>query len=299
MHDFGTTLAQSNARRRRARRAFRDWSARDGKPRPACTHMSEVTVAAPMDIEAASTFVRELLDLVTRSRVDFGSGADRLLADIGGRELLTEVDATIQRRLVSFSAIAVEAAPGIGADRVQIPSSPTQWPWADLERKCHLVLGALEDRERIAEILGPRGPALSTSQLQQDVWHASASFFDHKHFNEAVLNASRAVNALLQDKLGRRDISETRLVQEAWSTDAPQPGRPRLRVPGVARAKQPDLWKDLHVGAMQFGVGLFMRIRNVLEHAAQSELAPSVAIEFLAGFSSFARWIEEATVETA
>jgi hypothetical protein len=46
-------------------------------------------------------------------------------------------------------------------------------------RKGNLVLGALEERERVAAILGPTDPALSTTDLHPEVWSASATFFDH------------------------------------------------------------------------------------------------------------------------
>lgn len=153
-------------------------------------------------------------------------------------------------------------------------TAPNQRPWDDLERKCNLVLGALEERERVAAILGPTGPVLSTTDLHPEVWSASATFFDHGVFKESVPNASRAVNVMLQDKLIRRDLGEAKLVQQAWSTNAPEPDRPRQRYPGVDEGDQPAAWKDLNVGTSQFGSGLFTRVRNVLEHVVRGDVRP-------------------------
>lgn len=57
-----------------------------------------------------------------------------------------------------------------------------------------------------------------------------------------------------------------------------------------------DTFRSLQQGAMEFGSGCFMAIRNVLshEHVEAAELPEQIALEHLAAFSILARWIESA-----
>jgi hypothetical protein len=58
-------------------------------------------------------------------------------------------------------------------------------------------------------------------------------------------------------------------------------------------------YKSLHEGAMAFGRGCFMALRNVLGHEYGHMADPPeyLALEYLAAFSVLARWVESATVE--
>ena len=102
----------------------------------------------------------------------------------------------------------------------------TYMPWEytrtlALARK---VLVQLRRREELAENLGMGAPSLSASALHPDVWQAAESQWRHDHFGDAVRAASRSVNAALQSKVGRRDISEAPLIRESFSLDRPKPG---------------------------------------------------------------------------
>jgi hypothetical protein len=85
-----------------------------------------------------------------------------------------------------------------------------------------LTLGA-EARERMK----PDSPDLAAEQLHPWVWDAAAPLWFAGNRQEAVNAAVRCVNARLQQKLGRHDLSEAKLAREAFSLDAPAPGRPR------------------------------------------------------------------------
>jgi hypothetical protein len=98
----------------------------------------------------------------------------------------------------------------------------------------------------------------------------------------------------LQQKLGRHDASESALVREAFSTDPPAPGRPRLRFPGDRTS---DTWRSRQQGGIQLGAGCFTGIRNPAAHEDDLVLTEQVALEQLAAFSLLARWIDECTVE--
>lgn len=58
-------------------------------------------------------------------------------------------------------------------------------------------------------------PQLSAQQLHALVWSAASAQWTTGHRNEAVLAGAKAVNSMLQAKLGRRVISEVKLIQEA------------------------------------------------------------------------------------
>lgn len=143
--------------------------------------------------------------------------------------------------------------------------------------------------------LGPQGPRLAAARLHPVVWGACLSLWGTHHYRQAVSAAAQAVNAHLQDKLERRDVSERDAVAQAFSIDEPREGQPRLRFPEFDRDVDPDTWESRHNGAKFLGMGLFAGIRNVLSHGDPSnELDPDLALEYLAALSVFARWVEEA-----
>ena len=92
----------------------------------------------------------------------------------------------------------------------------------------------IESIKRNAEIrlnLGDEAPELNAKSLHPWVWDGARSLWQSNHFAEAVEAAAKRLNAQMQSKLGRRDVSEATLFQQGFSDDPPQPGRPRLRLP--------------------------------------------------------------------
>lgn len=120
-----------------------------------------------------------------------------------------------------------------------------------------------------------------------DLWHGG-------HHRQAVDEASRAIEIRLQNKLGRKDLTGTDLVTQAFRSDPPREGEARLRFPEFEPGTL--AWKDAHEGAMNFARGCMMRIRNLLEHH-DDEPTEQVALEYLAALSLLARWIAEADVQ--
>jgi hypothetical protein len=64
------------------------------------------------------------------------------------------------------------------------------------------------------------------------VWETARPLWEIQQFRLALLNAATTINAQLQNRVGRRDISDANLIQECFSEKDPEPGKPRLRVPG-------------------------------------------------------------------
>ena len=158
------------------------------------------------------------------------------------------------------------------------------------------TLVLLRRKDEIQANLGEVGPSLSASTMHRDVWDASRSLWRNGHFGEAVSSAAKSVNAALQSKVTRRDASDMKLVSECFSLDVPKPGVPRLR---LMPNDGSDTYKSMHEGALAFGRGCFMGIRNVLAHeyGQMAEPPEEVALHYLAAFSVLARWIDQAKVE--
>lgn len=162
------------------------------------------------------------------------------------------------------------------------------------------LLARIAFHEEIRDMLGDRAtsPQLAANALHVAVWGAARTQWTTGHRHEAVLAVAKAVNSLLQQKMNRRDVSEAKLVREAFSEKPPAAGKPRLRFPAVNDEQARESRRQ---GAMDFGAGCFAAIRNPVGHLPndQVELSEQDALERLAAFSLMARWIDEASIETA
>lgn len=81
--------------------------------------------------------------------------------------------------------------------------------------------------------------------------------------------AAKAVNAQAQAKLNRRDLSEGKLLSDAFTTNPPAPGRPRLRLMSDDCS---ETFKNRHSGAADLARGLYSAIRNPIAHEVDEEL---------------------------
>ena len=139
-------------------------------------------------------------------------------------------------------------------------------------------------------------PRLSAGQMHELVWRAASAQWSTGHPHEAVLAAAKAASSRLQEKLGRRDLSDVKLVQEASSEKSPEPGRPRLRFAEIADEQTRE---SMRQGVMSFGIGCFRAVRNPVGHLPneQHELGSQAALERLAALSLLVAWIDEASLE--
>jgi hypothetical protein len=116
------------------------------------------------------------------------------------------------------------------------------------------------------------------------------------HFREAVEGAIRKLNAETQNKLGRRDVSETDLFNQAFSEQPGTVTSPRLHRMSDDGGKT---FRSVQRGARMFAEGVFAGIRNPLAHEAEQEMSEQQALEYLAALSVLARWVDDSTVEAA
>lgn len=180
--------------------------------------------------------------------------------------------------------------------------------WRDLEvsnksnrwnRHRAAALRAKEALLRDAEVranLGEDAPDLSAAELHAWIWSGAKSLWHSGHYRESVEGAIKKLNAETQNKVGRRDVSETDLFKQAFSLDEPKAGRSRLR---RMTDDGSDTYKSVQRGAMAFAEGVFAGIRNPLSHEADQELSEQEALEYLAALSVLARWVDGSSVEAA
>ncbi|WP_340559405.1 TIGR02391 family protein [Streptomyces sp. GSL17-111] len=169
--------------------------------------------------------------------------------------------------------------------------------WAGLaihSNQIQRAIGVLTDMDEWAVRLAPDAPSLTADQFHPWVWDAARTFWESKHYRASVHAAATSINAHLQDKLGRRDLSDAKLIQEALSDKDPEPGKPRLRIPG----DQKDTGVQTRQrGALQLGQGAYSALRNPAAHETR-DLTEQEALEQLATFSVLARLIHACNVVT-
>jgi uncharacterized protein (TIGR02391 family) len=162
------------------------------------------------------------------------------------------------------------------------------------------LLARLDVQDEVAERLGGSdgSPRISAASLHPLIWKAAAAQWSTGHRHEAVLAAAKAVNSYLQAKLDRRDISEKDLVRQAFSEKPAEPGCARLRFDDI---EDEQTRESMRQGVSDFGAGCFAAIRNPIGHRPNEEieLDDQTALERLASLSLFARWVDQANVDSA
>lgn len=209
-----------------------------------------------------------------------------------GRYVTAETDAEIAKQAQVVEKILARVLPGwrnLGVDA-------ERYRWARHHEAAIRAREELIREQEVNENLGENAPELSAAELHSWVWSGAKSLWQSDHFREAVEGAIKKLNAETQNKVGRRDVSETDLFKQAFSLDVPKAGKARLR---RMEDDGSDTYRSVQRGAMNFAEGVFAGIRNPLSHEADQELSEQEALEYLAALSVLARWVDTATVERA
>jgi len=162
--------------------------------------------------------------------------------------------------------------------------------WCQHREAAERALAAIARDEEVRRNLGDDAPRLAATHLHPWVWEGARSLWQSGHFREAVGTAARKLNAETQNKVGRRDISETDLFKQAFTTDAPKPGVARLRVVPDDGSKT---FQGVQRGVMAYAEGCYAAIRNPVAHV-EGELSEDEGLEQLAALSVLARWVDRA-----
>lgn len=157
---------------------------------------------------------------------------------------------------------------------------------------------ALQRQAELADKLGQNAPEMDAANLHAWAWEPGASLWNSGFHHQAVMQAAIRINAETQAKLGRVDLSEVALFNEAFSLSEPKPCAARLRLGEDDGSKT---FENLHRGARAFADGLYTAIRNPGMHipAPTDGGGEQIALEQLAAFSLLARWVDQAHVEQA
>jgi Protein of unknown function (Hypoth_ymh) len=215
---------------------------------------------------------------VARQSIDASKRDDfSLLSELRKREFaVKEILRSLDRKLAEFELEGM-------------------FPEFDAIGQAERGLGMLADRDEVAARLAPDAPVLPADKFHPWVWDSARTLWESHHYRQAVQAAATTLNAKIQDKVQRRDVSDTKLIQDAFSESAPVPGKPRLRMLGDPSS---ETVQSRQRGALQFGLACVSLIRNPASHEDE-EWDEQVALEQLAALSVFARLADECQVVNA
>lgn len=137
------------------------------------------------------------------------------------------------------------------------------------------------------------GPAFPFSLLDPVIGEVAIPLWEANKFRQAVSDAATSLNSFAQERLGRHDICDSQLMNEAFSADPPKSGRPRLRCPGSHRLMTV---KDQQNGARLLASGAFLAIRNPAHHMT-GDWNPATASHYLTILSQIAHYFRCWNVE--
>ena len=181
--------------------------------------------------------------------------------------------------------------PGWRAER---PKGDAAYSW--LRDQASRAKAALQRSAELAEKLGDNAPDMDAANLHPWAWENGKSYWNTSHYHQAVMQAAVRINAETQAKLGRMDVSETDLFNQAFSLKDPERGASRLR---LAEDDGSKTYENLHRGARSFAEGLYTAIRNPGMHTPSGGGEEQLALEQLAAYSLLARWVDQASVQEA
>ena len=106
----------------------------------------------------------------------------------------------------------------------QKPEKDPKFTW--LRDQAARAKAAIERASELAKKLGDNAPDMDAANLHPWAWENGRSYWNTRHFHQAVMQAAIHINAETQAKLGRKDLSETALFNEAFSPQDPKKGCP-------------------------------------------------------------------------
>ena len=234
--------------------------------------------------------VKQLDDFIAASSTHFKNGPPGTVG-FGSFETTTSDDEVVRKAQVVEQILDQVVT---GWRNLEVNVTKKRW-----EKHRQASVRAREELLRQDEVrknLGDDVPEISAARLHPWVWSGASSLWQSGHYRSAVEDAAKKVNAETQNKVGRRNLSGTKLFQEAFSADAPKAGKPRLRRMADDGS---DTYKSVQRGAMALAEGIYAGIRNPFDHDDPKDIDEQVALEYLAALSVLARWVDEATVEDA
>ena len=238
-----------------------------------------------LDPEWAVDEINAFLQVTAQVTPDMGPG----IAYFGTVMRGPETEASQRAHVVE--QILDRVLPGWAKDQ---PQKDSEFTW--LRDQAARAKAALQRQEELADKLGDNAPDMDAANLHPWAWENGRSYWNTGHYHQAVMQAAIRINAETQAKVGRMDVSEVALFNEAFSLDAPKENAPRLR---LTQDDGGNTYKNLHRGARSFADGLYTAIRNPGMHKPHESDGgeEQLALEQLAAFSLLARWVDQSDVE--
>lgn len=240
---------------------------------------------AKMDTEWAIAEIDGFLSVTARVSPNNGGG----IVFVGTVMRGPRTEASQRAHVVE--QILDRALPGWSKNR---PDQDRDYSW--LRDRASRARAALEREAELAEKLGENAPDMDAANLHPWAWENGRSYWNSGHYHQTVMQAAIRINAETQAKIGRLDVSEVALFNEAFSLSEPKEDAPRLR---LAQDDGSKTYENLHRGARAFADGLYTAIRNPGMHKPHESAGgeEQLALEQLAAFSLLARWVDQAAVE--
>lgn len=243
---------------------------------------------ATVDVRAALEMIEQAImaidefDVVYRRAMDSEGQAFRQ----AWAESLEIEQGTVWPRLELARQIAVH----VGADDLPVSNPPDKsmynsHPFEANRTALSVLRTRLSEQERMASILGPSGPQLSTSSLHPTIWNAAAHLFDGGHYRQAVQTAGQALESHLQTiagpSLSGQDLAKLFAV-----------GGDGLRLHFAALDPAGKAYNSAREGAANLVRGAMMAVRNLVSHPEWPDPSESEALEMLAVLSYVAHLVD-------
>lgn len=246
--------------------------------------MRAVDVDAALEIIDQAVAALDEFDAVYRQATDNeGAAFQRLWA----QSLEIEHTAVLPRL-----ELARQIAAHIGVDDLPIASAPDKSmynsrPFETNRGALTILRTRLAEQERMAKVLGPLGPQLSTSTFHPTIWNAAAHLFDGGHYRQAVQTAGQALESHLQTIAGPGVAGQDLAKLFASSGDGARLHFAELEPEGKA-------YSSAREGAAALVRGSMMAIRNLVSHPEWTDPSDSEALEMLAVLSFVAHLVDRA-----
>ncbi len=151
----------------------------------------------------------------------------------------------------------------------------------------------LQNAVEIELNLAQSGPVLRADNFHPVIWNQAQEYWSGGFYRSAVQTCGTLIDIKLQAFTGRRDITGRDLVNQSFSTDDPQVGKPRIRVP---EQENVESTRSLREGVQNLGLACFALVRNLSTHTVE-EITEHEALEQLALFSLFLKKLDLCSLE--
>jgi hypothetical protein len=195
----------------------------------------------------------------------------------------------LNKRLITVNRILRELAPDLPLIRARtIAQHGATWPY--IQRAMRIInIGRELDRYKHPGI----GVTFPLKFLDPVISEVAIPLWEANKFRQAVADAATSLNRFAQERLDRHNISDSALMNEAFSNEPPKEGKPRLRCAGDHRLVT---IKDQQNGARQIANGAFLAIRNPAHHLT-GDWNPATAFHYLTILSQVAYYFRHWVVE--